>query len=65
MGNLFRNYKGYKIYSGGSSHFLAIRRRNSKDHTWIVSDKELLTRNVKVLKVRNPRKFICQPDNFI
>ncbi|MGW7159807.1 glycosyltransferase [Paenibacillus taichungensis] len=57
--------KGYKIYSGGSSHFLAIRRRNSKDHTWIVSDKELLTRNVKVLKVRNPRKFICQPDNFI
>ncbi|WP_179031093.1 glycosyltransferase [Paenibacillus kribbensis] len=52
--------KGYKIYSGSKSNFLAIRRRNSKGHTWIVSDKHLLTRNAKVLKVRNAKKFVCQ-----
>ncbi|NUU77360.1 glycosyltransferase [Paenibacillus xylanilyticus] len=52
--------KGYKIYAGSPSNFLAIRRRNSADHTWIVSDKDLLTKNVKVLKVKNPRKFVCE-----
>lgn len=52
--------KGYKIYSGSKSNFLAIRRRNSKDHTWIVSDNYLLTRNAKVLKVKNAKKFVCQ-----
>lgn len=57
--------KGYKIYSGGISNFLAIRRGNSKDHTWIVSDKDLLTRNAKVLKVRNPKKFVSQNTNFL
>lgn len=52
--------KGYKIYSGSKSNFLANRRRNSKDHTWIVSDKYLLTRkHVKVLKVKNIRKYVC------
>ncbi|WP_236703539.1 glycosyltransferase [Paenibacillus xylanivorans] len=51
--------KGYSIYAGSPSNFLAIRRRNSKDHTWIVGDKYLLTRNVKVLKVKNPKKFVC------
>jgi len=52
--------KGFKIYAGNPSHFLAIRRRNSKNHTWIVSDKSLLTKNVKLLKVKNIRKFVSQ-----
>lgn len=50
--------KGYKIYSGSPSHFLAIRRRNSMGHTWIVSDKNLMTRNAKVLKVKDARRFV-------
>ncbi|WP_336782569.1 glycosyltransferase family 2 protein [Paenibacillus illinoisensis] len=50
--------KGYRIYAGSPSNFLAIRRRNSADHTWIVSDRDLLTKNVKVLKVKNPRRFV-------
>ncbi|WP_336763220.1 glycosyltransferase [Paenibacillus sp. USHLN196] len=55
--------KGYKIYAGSPSNFLAIRRRNSADHTWIVSDKDLLTRNVRVLKVKNSKKFVCRNAN--
>ncbi|KWX71917.1 glycosyltransferase [Paenibacillus jilunlii] len=49
-----------KENQASKSNFLAIRRRNSKDHTWIVSEKYLLTRNVKVLKVNNIRRFICK-----
>lgn len=52
--------KGFKIYSGNPYNFLAIRRRNSIDHTWIVSDKALLARNVKVLRVTNPKKFVSR-----
>ena len=52
--------KGFKIYSGNKHNFLAIRRRNSIDHTWIVSDKALLARNVKVLRVTNPKKFVSR-----
>jgi glycosyltransferase involved in cell wall biosynthesis len=52
--------KGLKIYSGSPFNFLAIRRKNSKDHTWIVSDKELLSSKVKVLKVGNARRFVSR-----
>ncbi|MBT2291380.1 glycosyltransferase family 2 protein [Paenibacillus albidus] len=52
--------KGFKIYSGTPYNFLAVRRRNSKDHTWIVSDKYLLSSKVKVLKVGNARKFVSR-----
>lgn len=50
--------KGFKIYSGNPYNFVAIRRRNSKDHTWIVNDHHLLTRKVRALKVDNIRKFV-------
>ncbi|RRJ62700.1 glycosyltransferase [Paenibacillus oralis] len=53
--------KGFKIYAGSPSNFMAVRRSNSQDHTWIVSDKSLLTKNVKLLKVKNMRKFVSQP----
>lgn len=51
--NLFRRYIQLSCHSQG----------NSKDHTWIVSDKDLLTRNAKVLKVRYPKKFVSQHTN--
>ncbi|WP_044642013.1 glycosyltransferase [Risungbinella massiliensis] len=44
--------RGFRIYAGSKLHFIAIRRNNSRHHTWIVSDKQL-TRNAKVLKVEN------------
>lgn len=52
--------KGFRIYSGSQYNFVAIRKRNSKNHTWIVSDKYLLTRDVKLLRVRNIRRFISR-----
>lgn len=52
------NAKGFKIYSGSPYNFLAIRRRNSQGHTWIVSDKSLMSRNVRVLKVKDVRSFV-------
>ncbi|WP_372009081.1 glycosyltransferase [Paenibacillus chitinolyticus] len=52
--------KGLKIYSGSRYNFLAIRRKNSKDHTWIVSDRQLLERNAKLVKADNPRKFVSR-----
>lgn len=52
--------KGFKIYSESPYNFVAIRRRNSKNHTWIVSDKYLLTKKVKVMRARNIRKFVSR-----
>ncbi|WP_055106339.1 glycosyltransferase family 2 protein [Paenibacillus ihumii] len=52
--------KGFKIYAGNPYNFVAYRRKNSRDHTWIVSDKSLLTGKVKVLKVRDPEKFVTR-----
>jgi cellulose synthase/poly-beta-1,6-N-acetylglucosamine synthase-like glycosyltransferase len=50
--------KGYKIYSGGKYNFLSIRRKNSKDHTWIISDQKLLESSIKYPRVRKYSKFI-------
>mgnify|MGYP001264857754 CR=1 FL=1 len=55
--------RGYRIYAGSPYHFLAVRNRNSKNHTWIVADRKLLSRNVKLLKVRDVKKFIRGPSN--
>lgn len=52
--------KGFTIYSGNKNNFIAMRRRNSKDHTWIVSDKELLSKRVKVLRPKNIRRFVSR-----
>lgn len=51
---------GFKIYAGNKYNFAAIRRKNSKDHTWIVSDKKLLSQSVKVVKVKNFKKYITR-----
>ncbi|MNJ53717.1 putative glycosyl transferase [compost metagenome] len=52
--------KGFEIYAGNPYNFVAYRRKNSRDHTWIVSDNNLLASKVKVLKVRDPEKFVIR-----
>ncbi|MDF2960772.1 MAG: glycosyl transferase family 2 [Paenibacillus sp.] len=49
---------GYKIYSAGKYNFVAIRRKNSSQHTWIISDKKLITSHRVVPKIRNYKKFV-------
>lgn len=51
--------KGFKIYSAGKYNFAAIRRKNSSQHTWIISDKKLLDSPVlKFPRVRNFKKYV-------
>jgi cellulose synthase/poly-beta-1,6-N-acetylglucosamine synthase-like glycosyltransferase len=42
---------GFKLYSGSKTNFAALRRKYSKNHTWIISEKKLLSHKVK--KIRN------------
>lgn len=50
--------KGFRIYSTSPYNFLAQRRRNSRNHAWIISDKELMTRNARQFTVPNIRRFV-------
>ncbi|MGF9699371.1 glycosyltransferase [Paenibacillus sp. MABNR03] len=50
--------KGYKVYSAGRHNFVAIRRKNSSDHTWVISDKELLSHSKKIRTVKHYKKFV-------
>lgn len=52
--------EGFRIYSGSPYNFVAMRKPNSKNHTWIVSDKQLLTRHVKVLPVEDMKPYITR-----
>ncbi|WP_179031092.1 glycosyltransferase [Paenibacillus kribbensis] len=49
---------GYKVYSAGKNNFVAIRRRNSSNHTWIINDKELISRSRKIESVKNYKRFV-------
>ncbi|WP_410512836.1 glycosyltransferase [Paenibacillus sp. BR2-3] len=49
--------KGYKVYSAGKHNFVAIRRKNSLKHTWIISDNKLITNHKVVPNIKNYRKF--------
>lgn len=49
---------GYRVYSAGKYNFAAIRRKNSSRHTWIISDKELITHHRVIPHVRNFKKFV-------
>lgn len=49
---------GFKVFSGGKYNFVAIRRKNSSGHTWIISDRTLLKHHRKIPNVRNYRKFV-------
>lgn len=55
---LLSKNKGYKIYSAEKDNFVAIRRKNSSKHTWIISDRELLDHHRKIPNVPNFRRFV-------
>ncbi|RRJ62699.1 glycosyltransferase family 2 protein [Paenibacillus oralis] len=50
--------RGYKVYSGEKTNFVAIRRKNSSNHTWIISDKKLIAHHKKIPNVKNYKKFV-------
>jgi glycosyltransferase involved in cell wall biosynthesis len=50
--------KGYKVYSGGKDNFVAIRRKNSSGHTWVISDKQLIAHHRKLANVPNYKAFV-------
>lgn len=50
--------KGYKVYSAEKNNFVAIRRKNSSNHTWIISDKELIAHHRKIPGVKNYKSFV-------
>ncbi|PZD96529.1 glycosyltransferase family 2 protein [Paenibacillus sambharensis] len=52
---------GYKVYSGSRYNFAAIRRKNSANHTWIISDRELISHHKIIPGVRSFRKFVQKP----
>ncbi|MEK5060057.1 glycosyltransferase [Paenibacillus shunpengii] len=52
--------KGYSIYAGSPYHFAAIRRKGSKDHTWIVSDRRLMKKGDQVPGVNDIKTFVSR-----
>ena len=50
--------KGYKVYSGGRHNFVAIRRKNSSGHTWIISDRELLSQSKKIRTTKHYKRYV-------
>ncbi|MOA27593.1 hypothetical protein D3C78_1484770 [compost metagenome] len=50
--------KGYKVYSAGKYNFVAVRRKNSSNHTWIISDKELINNHRKIPNVKNYTRYV-------
>lgn len=50
--------KGFKVYSGDRHHFVAIRRKNSFQHTWIISDETLIAHHQVIPNVKNIRRFV-------
>ncbi|MGM1045708.1 MAG: glycosyltransferase [Bacillota bacterium] len=57
--------KGYKVYSAGKYNFVAIRRKNSSNHTWIISDEELLAHHRKIPYVKNYKRFVQRKPNGV
>lgn len=53
--------KGFTLYSGGRYNFVAVRRKFSKDHTWIISEEKLIKDNAKVFdQVKNYKAFVSR-----
>ncbi|MGE5702649.1 MAG: glycosyltransferase [Clostridia bacterium] len=53
--------KGFRIYSAGKRHFAAIRRKNSRNHTWRISDRRLLAEGIKIVGVKDYRAYVRRP----
>ncbi|WP_286884017.1 glycosyltransferase [Aneurinibacillus sp. UBA3580] len=53
--------KGFRIFSGRRHNFVVVRRKNSKGHTWIISEKELLLGDSKVIpRIKNYKRFVTK-----
>lgn len=53
--------KGFKIYSGSKYNFAAFRRKFSKNHTWIISEKELISYEARIFpNIKNYKKFVSK-----
>ncbi|WP_058301102.1 glycosyltransferase [Gorillibacterium timonense] len=52
--------RGFKIYSASKFNFVAIRRKNSHGHTWIISDQTLLAHHKRIRGVTNIPRFISR-----
>ncbi|HBS46966.1 MAG TPA: glycosyl transferase family 2 [Paenibacillus sp.] len=50
--------KGYTVYSGSKNNFVAIRRKNSSKHTWIISDSTLIANHKIIHKIKNYKTFV-------
>lgn len=50
--------KGYKVYSASKNNFVAIRRKNSSKHTWIISDRTLIANHKIIHDVNNYKAFV-------
>lgn len=50
--------KGFRLYSAGRHNFVAIRRKNSRNHTWIISDRTLIAHHKTIGRVRNIRRYV-------
>lgn len=50
--------KGFKVFSAGKYHFVAIRRKNSQNHTWVIDERLLLNSSVHFPRIRNYKKFV-------
>lgn len=49
---------GYRVYSGSKYNFAAVRRKNSSNHTWVISDRELIAHHKTIPGVRNFKKYV-------
>ncbi|MDI4649132.1 glycosyltransferase [Cohnella hashimotonis] len=50
--------QGYRVYSGGRFNFVAVRRKNSANHTWIIGDRELLAHNRTIPNVTDYKRYV-------
>ena len=50
--------KGYKVYSGGKYNFAAVRRKHASDHTWTISDRELIAKHRVIRGVQDYKKYV-------
>lgn len=50
--------EGFRVYSAGKYNFVAIRRRNSSRHTWVISDGELIAHHRTIPNVRNYKRYV-------
>ncbi|MBP1989179.1 glycosyltransferase family 2 protein [Paenibacillus eucommiae] len=52
--------RGYKVYATSCAHFFVRRRKNKRSHTWMISDKKLISQSRRVNnKGYSFHEFVC------